>query len=217
MQAHCSICPSGMQTLVDEAFTFKSPFTSVLAGPTCSGKSTWLLKLVNNLHLIQPQPEHVVLCRGCPTSAKFPDFVKIIEGLPKSFDSVPRNTLLILDDLGRESNNSALTTLFSRGCHHRQISVVSVQQNIFQNKDRTQRANCMYYVLMNNPIDSHQVQALNRQVFPKTKHFLAEVMEDIAKEAWGYCILDLHSRTPSALRVVSHIFREDAPNVIYQP
>ena len=43
--------------------TFKHPFTMIVAGPTRSGKTTWVAKLIQNrLRQIKPTPSRVLWC-----------------------------------------------------------------------------------------------------------------------------------------------------------
>ena len=81
--------------------------------------------------------------------------VEFIQGIPSDledddfFDS-RINNLLILDEAGKDKRT---TDLFTEGSHHRSLSVISISQNIFPSKDPTQRRNCHYLVLFNNPVD----------------------------------------------------------------
>jgi len=63
--------------------------------------------------------------------------VEFIEGLPQgeNFDGT-QSTLLILDDLMNEINRS-VTDLFTKGSHHRDLSVVYIVQSLFKKRKRT--------------------------------------------------------------------------------
>ena len=55
--------------------------------------------------------------------------IEFREGLPQTSDYSNDNDkrkLLILDDLMRESSNNTVLDLFTKGCHHKNISVISV-------------------------------------------------------------------------------------------
>jgi len=49
--------------------------------------------------------------------------------------------------------NDTLIKLFTRGCHHWNISVVQIVQNAFFEGLRTSRINTHYLVLFKNPAD----------------------------------------------------------------
>ena len=57
--------------------------------------------------------------------------VNYIEGLPslEDFDG-KEPVLVIIDDMMREADNTVVD-LFTKGCHHRNISVFFITQNIF--------------------------------------------------------------------------------------
>ena len=57
--------------------------------------------------------------------------LEFIERLPQreNFDGI-ESTLLILDDVINETNQS-VTDLFTKGSHHRDLSIVYIVQNLF--------------------------------------------------------------------------------------
>ena len=63
-----------------------------------------------------------------------------------------------------------INDLFTEGSHHRNLSVVSLNQNLFFGKDPTQRRNCHYIVLFNNPVDRQPIATLGRQMYPGRAH-----------------------------------------------
>jgi len=98
--------------------------------------------------------------------------VEFVQGIPADlddndyFDTRIKN-VLILDDLFSEADkDKRITDLFTEGSHHRSISVISINQNLFGNKDPTQRRNCHYLALFNNPVDKQSVMTLARQMYP---------------------------------------------------
>ena len=71
-----------------------------------------------------------------------------------SFIHPGTKNLVILDDLmSTAAKDSRINELFTEGSHHRNLSVVAINQNLYYNKDPTQRRNCHYLVLLNNPVD----------------------------------------------------------------
>lgn len=122
--------------------------------------------LQNNTNKIQPgiqrivwlykrwQPMYTLIKRTAVPKVEF------IQGIPADLEDDdffdPRiNNLLILDDLFSEAGkDKRITDLFTEGSHHRSLSVISINQNLFGNKDPTQRRNCHYLILFNNPVDT---------------------------------------------------------------
>jgi len=93
---HCSV-------VVRMSCKLHHPFTAVVAGPTGSGKSKWVLRLIDHAEeIIQPPPTRTWYCYGGfqPTFNSYPR-VHFREGLPELSDRVfdgLESTLIILDD-----------------------------------------------------------------------------------------------------------------------
>ena len=113
--------------------------------------------------------------------------VEFIQGIPTDLDDDdyfdPQiNNLLILDDLFHESGkDKRVTDLFTEGSHHRSLSVITINQNIFGNKDPTQRRNCHYLILYNNPVDRQSLMTLARQMYPKNSDKFLKAFEKATK------------------------------------
>ena len=203
------------------AFTLKHPFTALISGPTGSGKTQFTLKLIASC-MVTPPPDDIVWYYGVYQDIfeSLPN-VHFIEGLPnlKDYDG-RRRTLMIIDDLMHESNDS-VAQIFTRGSHHKNISVVFLTQNIFHSSkhNRSMNLNSHYIVLFKNPRDAAQIQYLGRQMYP-IKHgskFLAEAFKDATSKPYGYLLLDFKADTDEQLRVRTNIFPEDAPQYVYLP
>ena len=104
--------------------------------------------------------------------------VEFIHGIPldleqDSFVLPGTRNLVILDDLmSTAAKDTRINELFTEGSHHRNLSVVAINQNLYYNKDPTQRRNCHYLVLFNNPLDRQQVMTLARQMYPENPQYL---------------------------------------------
>ena len=84
--------------------------------------------------------------------------VKFHEGMPDvtKFDG-RRSTFLVLDDLMSETNDD-VANLFTKGSHHRKVSVMFLTQNLlYKNRHmRTISLNSHYMILFKNPRDARQ-------------------------------------------------------------
>ena len=87
------------------------------------------------------------------------------------------------------------------GSHHRNLSVVTLNQNLFFGKDPTQRRNCHYLVLFNNLVDRQPIETLGRQMYPTRRNFLLQKFDDATKEPYSYLVVDLKPATPDYLRL----------------
>ena len=64
-----------------------------------------------------------------------------------------RNVIVLDDLMSTATKDPRINDLFTEGSHHRNLTVIALNQNTYFGKDRTQRRNCHYLVLYKNPID----------------------------------------------------------------
>ena len=138
--------------------------------------------------------------------------ITFIEGVPSDLESVINpsiRNLVVIDDLMQElSNDPRLTNLFTKGCHHRNLSVIFILQNIFhRGKElRDMSLNSHYLVLFKSPRDSSQVIHLAKQMLPGHSKYMQEAFQDSKKRPHGYLLYDLKPETPSDFRLRTNIF-----------
>ena len=199
------------------------PFTAIISGPTSSGKSYFTLKLIKDAtEIISPPPEEIVWCYGIYQN-EFANIsnVRFVEGVPdmNDFDGSKR-TLLIIDDLMHEADGR-VAQIFTRGSHHRNISVLFLTQNLFHSTkhNRTMNLNSQYIIMFKNPRDVGQITYLGRQMFPRNGgQFLADAFKDATSKPYGYLFLDLKANTDEQLRVRTNILPSDTdPQYVYLP
>ena len=157
---------------------WKHPFPAFVAGPTCCGKSQYLKRLPESGEdMIEGAPENIIWCYGIYQPAydemqKDKSNIAFVEGVPCDLESMinpSERNLVVIDDLIQDlSNDPRITSLFTKGCHHRNLSVIFILQNIFhQGKElRDVSLNCHYLVLFKSPCDSSQIKHLAKQMFP---------------------------------------------------
>ena len=196
----------------------RHPFTASLAGPSGCGKTQFTLKLLERkFEMINPTPSRIVWCYGI-FQRQFSEVkgVEFREGVPKmdEFDGVSR-TLLVLDDLMHEVNDE-VSRLFTKGSHHKNLSVLFLTQNLFRasRHGRTMNLNTHYLVLFKNPRDASQIAFLSRQMYPGKGKFLVEAFRDATAKPYGYLFIDLKPETDERLRIRTNIFPDDT-NYVY--
>lgn len=199
---------------------WKHPFTCIVAGPTACGKTVFMFKFINEAcSLITPPPEKIIYCYGeyQDIFAEHPH-IEFVEGLPdiSQFDGKQR-ILLIIDDLLSETND-CVEKIFTKGSHHRNISVVFLSQNLFykSKQNRTMSLNAHYLVLFKNPRDATQVSTLARQMYPGRNKFLVEAFKDATGEPYGYLLIDLKGDTEEKYRIRTNIFSNER-QFVYVP
>jgi len=197
---------------------FFHPTTIMIAGPTYSGKTTFVKRLLH-ADMIEPAPQRIVWIykeKGDESEfselkREFPlvEFLSDLDiGRLDSLDPHERN-LVILDDVMSEAAESkGVAKIFTQGSHHRNMTVIFLVQNVFQKAKemRTISLNTHYLVLYKNPRDQSQVRVLSYQMFPGQKNFLVDAYADATKQPHSYLLIDLHPETDDYYRVRTNIF-----------
>lgn len=208
------------------ALGFKHPFTCTIAGPTQCGKTVFVMKLLKALpYYITPVPERIVWVYGVENKEQFqkisdaasPISVEFLDSIPslEIFHPEEKNLLIADDVMGDAARSKAMADLFTKGCHHRNISVIFILQNLFH-QGRAMRdihTSTNYSVLFHNPRDSSQIIHLQRQCFPYAKDFLLSAYKHACSKPYGYLVFDFHQTTPGVFRVASDIFPPAIPSV----
>ena len=120
-----------------------------------------------------------------------------------------KRNILVFDDLMTEAKcDQKVTNLFTKGSHHRNISIVYLTQNLFpQGKAcRDIALNTQYMVLFNNPIHRQQVANLARIIYPSTSTLFMKRFEQATSHPYGYLMIDLKLDTPEKDRLHTTIF-----------
>ena len=200
---------------------FKHTFTMVLSGPTGSGKTEWVKRFIHNISsVMNPIPEEIVWCYAEWQKGyqELENQVHFHEGIPnfESWDTTKKR-LVIIDDLMNETDER-ITRLFTKGSHHRNLSVIYLVQNFF-NKNKHQRTitlNSHYLVLFKNPRDKAQISHLAKQMYPGNTAFVQEAFKQATERPFGYLLFDLRQETPDHLRLRSTIFPPEFQTVYVQ-
>jgi len=139
-----------------------------------------------------------------------------IEGLPQGekLDGTQR-TLLIVDHLMNETNR-IVTDLFTKGSHHRELSVLYIVYNLFNNgkEHLTISLNGQYIVLFKNPRGASQIVHLAKQAYPGKVKAVQEAFKDATSSPFGYLMLDFKQCRPDKLRLRTKVL-PDETTVVY--
>ena len=202
-----------------EILKFRHPFTFYISGPTGCGKTIFISNFLNNLNdMMNPLPDKIVYFYShwqdiYVKMLKVNPQIQFLEGVVTTdkLDSNKTN-LIIIDDLMQECKDSAeIAKLFTKGSHHRNISVIFLSQNLFvQGKQaRNISLNSHYICVFKNLRDRARFSCLSRQMFPQNSAFLNECFQDATKIPHGYLLLDFKQKTPDDLRVRTRIFPKE--------
>ncbi len=184
--------------MTTEDLKFRTPCTILVSGPSQSGKTSFTLRLVQNVNqMFTTTPQEIIWCYGEYQNAfeKLPGNVKLVQGLPnieelRSDRDKPR--LLVVDDLMIEGNaGNAITELACRGSHHLNITLLFLVQNVFYKGQRDCRLNSQYLVLFKSPADQLQITNLAKQMYEKKSGILQEAFRDATLKRHGYLLIGL--------------------------
>ncbi|CAC5404600.1 unnamed protein product [Mytilus coruscus] len=191
-----------------------------VSGPTSCGKTFFVKQLLQNSRLIQPTIQRIkwLYRRWQPlydeiqkTVRPYVEFIKWIPvDLEKDsyIDQNVRNMIILDDLMSTSAKYPRITDLFTEGSHHRNLSVVVLNQNLYFSKDPTQRRNCHYLVLFNNPVDKQQIMTLGRQMYPGKGPYFLEKFEESTSQPFGYLLLDLKPTTPESNRLFGNVLQQ---------
>ena len=216
--------------MTDSLIKFESPATCIVAGPSSSGKSTFIYQLLKHSeHMFKKVPKKIIYCFSNyqPLFDEIKQNVKHIEffeGLPTkdnmdvwSFESGLK--ILILDDLAQKASDSVdIVNLFTVYSHHQNFSVFFLVQNLFSGGKyfRTISLNSHYFVLFNNQRNRFQIQTLAMQMFPgETKYFMDAYKKSILQK-YGYLLVDISPHSDPIYKLRTHIFSPQFM-IVYRP
>ena len=106
------------------------------------------------------------------------------------FDVNKRINLIVFDDQMIDARKEKrIVNFFSRGSHHRNLSMIYIAQNLFrQGKDsRSISLKRHYLVLFKNPRDKLQILTLAKQMYPWQTNFFLDQYEEAVKDPLVTC------------------------------
>jgi len=215
------------ETFSEDDLRLRAPFTAIISGPTSSGKTHFVFRLIQQRRYMIDKPTASVLyCLPPGQVISVPDDIRrdpavtFHEGIPdfEQFADKNEHNLIILDDL-MSTTDSKMMDSFTRHSHHCNISIIFLVQNIFFGGNkffRTISLNSHYLVCMKNPREKRQIVTLASQIFPENVRFVQEAFADATKEPFTYLLFDCSQKTDDRFRIRTNIFADDQPqNVIY--
>ena len=206
---------------------FRSPCCLALTGSSGSGKTTFLYRVLREKdQLFSDPPKKILYCHGVYQnmfdSMERDLDIEFVEGIP-SEEKIEEfangeSRCIVLDDLMTDVVESKhIQHLFTRGSHHKNLTVVYLNQNMYcQGKfARTLAINTQYLVIFKSPRDCSQLGVLGRQI--GVGRSITEAYLDImSNQNYGYLLVDLSPHNEDGYLLKTNIFPgEDI--VIYTP
>ena len=125
--------------------------------------------------------------------------IEFINGIPhqlseETFLDTDKRSLIVFDDIMSEAKcDQRIADLFSKGSHHRNVSVIYLTQNLFpQGKAcRDIAFNTQNLILFDNPIDRQQVASLSKRIFPSSSTNFMKRFEQATARPYRFLVVDL--------------------------
>lgn len=217
----------------DIDFRFHVPSTFLLCGPSSSGKSTFVLNLLLNTHLMFREKriaQNVIYFykHWNPIFKLFEDrkIVKqFINEMPTSDQIMDLarpfkskgGSMFILDDW-QQCVSQDTAQLFRGVAHHGHAVICFLSQAIFpQNQAfREISRNASYLIVFKSLRDTAQIGTLARQISPRRAKMIMDVFADVTDEkAYSYLCFRFHQETPSFLKLTTNCLPHEFPVVCF--
>ena len=118
-----------------------------------------------------------------------------------------RNILVLDDQISVAISSKSLADLFTRGSHHRNLTVIYLVQNVY-NQGKSQRTislNSHYIVVFCNGRDASHFRTMAYQICSSDGKWLLDAFTDATSKPYGYLVLDHHPSTPEDQKVANNI------------
>lgn len=210
---------------------FKCPFNMNVIGPTMTGKTEFVIKLLNHQEILLEKPVKNVYW-FTPTQAPPNSLINNNIDLHVYHDEMPwevhipnditTHKIVVIDDYSCElADSKELTKFYTKWTHHSNVSIIQMSQNLFMDGkgSRTRSLNLSYLVLMRQTRDMKQIRTLARQMANDSKEYNAII--DAYQSAmntgpYSYLVISFHPRDHPKLKLRSNIFNEDnTPSSVY--
>lgn len=197
----------------------KIPCGAMVAGPSQSGKSTFMSKLFRHAgKVFNPAPKFIIYAYG-EYDERIHEFQRlgahVVAGLPTDdlLDSCPKPALVALDDLMLSAKDSYLQELYTKKAHHKNLAVFFVTQNLFDRNARVARMNSQYIFVMRAPNAALHIRTLGTQLFPRRLDYFLDAYRKATEKPYQYLMIDMHPTTSDSLRLRTNIFPEEEQTV----
>lgn len=213
----------------DDYRPFTTPFRMLVCGSSNCGKSTWILKVIENREkMFDTKFVKILFCVPSISSSlhqqmyhKMKDLFRnttLIYDLPKatdiSNDTLPK--LIILDDLFDEIVNSPyMDTLFTKISHHLNASILLTCQDYFsRSRSKTIMRNIDIKILFYPKLDLQYLRYISLQIKPTDSNFLYSIFQTLndmyPSDNYKYiCINGTQSQYSEICKVTTRLFPND--------
>ena len=196
---------------------FKHPSTILLSGPTGCGQTRFVCRILEE-RLIEPFSTRLIWVYSEwqedyeKVKIIYPEveFMKgYLDDIYNSLEFSDRNLLILDDQRSEASNTKSLTNRFTKGSHHRSVTIPYLVQKMFDQgrSSRTVSLNSHYTVLFRNLRDQSQFRTMARQILPNNSDWLIDAYADATVKPFGYLVIDNSTQCDPIFRFRTNIFR----------
>ena len=197
-----------------------TPFTAIFSGCTKSGKSS-LLRSILLEEVVFSKGDSILYFYGewdknyDILKLKFKKRITFIDGLSIQNQDILktiRSAVIIFDDLSSVVfKTSIVRDLFTKGSHHRLLSVIILSQSLFPKEiyARDIAINTTYNILFDTPRDRSTINYLSRQAFPGNNTLIQVYKNYVQAKPYRYLVLDFNVFTPDRFRIWTGILNSE--------
>ncbi len=206
----------------------RNPFTMMVSGPTKSGKTTFVERLVKNAafyYTKEPGKFFYFYNQAEPTHKGLQDNVfEFIEGMPnmewllETYQKHGSNFTVIIDDQALNVNKD-VAEIFTVGSSRCRCNAIFITQTLFSAKKefRDISLNSSYIIIFKNPRDQISAQTFFKQFEPGNAPLLLDIFREATDKPHSYLFIDLRQETDGKDRLMSNIFGEnEEPPILYR-
>lgn len=210
---------------------FQTPVSMIVAGPSQSGKTTWVINLIKNRDLLFTEKIHKILfvyeiwnadyeiletqVPNIHFTNKIPSRDDIDEFAP---DASVHNLIVFDDQLCNMSSCKHFSDFFLILCNNRNLSCILTVQNIYSKSShmRDLSLNARALVLFKNMRSIDQTNLLGSQMFGNRKAFFVDAFNKATECVHSPLIVDLNPHCEKNLQLRSNILPDQLPVICYR-
>ena len=203
------------------------PFTAIISGCSKSGKSS-LLRSILLEEIIFSDNENILYFYGewdeknyQVLKTKLGKRISFLKGLSSENQEVIhtiKSTVIIFDDLASiVFKNSIVRDLYTKGSHHRLLTVIILSQSLFPKEiyAREIAINTTYNILFDTPRDRTTVNYLSRQAFPGDDALIKVYKDYLQAQPYRYIVIDWNVFTQNKFRIWTGILKSERAILFY--
>ena len=194
----------------------KENFKLFISGPSRSGKTVFVQKLIENMDIFSRSPPKIItlvykVFQPIYYDMNIDHLVLDGDNLKERLINIANGEpmLIIFDDLINSNSLSELSDMFVVDGRHMNFSMIFISQKLFVNNDHYRQIslNCDYYTLFKNPRNALEIRNLASQMTPG-KMKLVSYYTEATKQAFSYLFINLTQECEYQVKYLSHLFNE---------